>query len=205
MDVYSGTQSAAQALAVLDGEYEGVALVNPAAATTEPLEIGSNDAFECFGVSYDKNGGVWTVCSANDSSIWAYHPVVTSNWGIVPTTFSISEGPYQDVITVAEKSGVDNSPFTVTSNTNPSVIATSTPWPAPGAQVRRAHVQVIEAPPAFPHAIPITVGQTGTSIITVSDKNGRTQSAIVQVNQGETAGARRRHDRRRHRGTPLRP
>jgi hypothetical protein len=183
LDQYSGTQSSAQALAVLDNGFGGVALVNPAAGTTEPLEIVGDQAYGCTGVSYDRTGGVWLVCYHGDGSIWAYHPIVTSTWSALPSTFEYSGGQYQSVVTVAEASGVDNSPFTVTNNTNPSVIAVGTPWPVT---------------PAFPHAIPVSVSGTGSTVLTISDKHGRTQSVPVAVVASGVPPPRPRHPPKHH-------
>jgi hypothetical protein len=191
LDQYSGSQTTAQALAVLDASYGGTALINPAAASTEPLEIASDDSYECIGVTYDKTGGVWEVCWRGDGTLWAYRPIVTSTWSALPNAYPYSGGNYGTVLTIAEKSGVDNSPFTVVGNTNPSVIATAAPTPPPLA-VRHGHVIA-----GFPHAIPVEINATGSSILTISDKNGRTQSFNIVVNPtGIIAGARHHRDRR---------
>lgn len=183
LDQFSGSQSTAQALAVLDGSFTGTALINPASASTEPLEIVADESYACMGVAYDKNGAPWVVCYHGDASIWAYRPVVTSTWSAIPNAFQYT-GSYQSAITVAETSGIDNSPFTVTANTNPSVIAIGTPWPTT---------------PAFPHAIPVLIGGTGTATLTISDKHGRTQSISVVVSPSGVITARHHSDRGTHR------
>lgn len=199
LDQYSGSQSSAQALAVVDGSYIGAALINPAAATTEPLEIVADDSYECDAVAYDKTGGVWEVCSHGDGSIWLFHPIVTSTWSALPSAYQYTYS-YGTVLTIAEKSGVDNSPFTVIGNTDPSVIATAAPTSPPLA-VRHPHFPVVVD--SSPHAIPISINNTGTDILTISDKNGRTQSFVIAVNaSGQIAGARHHRDRQRHGAKP---
>jgi hypothetical protein len=183
LDQYSGTQSTAQALAVADQAFAGVALVNPAASTTEPLEIVANQSYGCLGVAYDKTGGAWEICYNGDGSIWAYHPIVTSTWAALPDAFQYTN-PYQTVITVAETSGTDSSPFTVIANSNPGTIAIGTPWPGT---------------PAFPHAIPVAISGVGSSVITIADKHGRKQSISVVVSPSGISTARHRRTHKPHR------
>jgi hypothetical protein len=184
IDQYSGTQSTAQALAVLEDccqGFLGTALINPATATTEPLEMGAGASEGCAGVSYDKNGGVWVVCYHGDGSLWAYHPVVTSTWSALPNAFPFTN-VFQSAITIAEKAGIDNSPFTIVANSNPSVISAGAPWPAT---------------PAFPHAIPVQISGTGTAILTIADKHGRTQSVSIAVSPSGISTARHHQPHRR--------
>jgi hypothetical protein len=169
MSQYSGTGATAQALLPQDDEYVGGALITPVAATTEPLELPVPFAWGACSTAFDKNGGVWAVCSRTDGSIWATHTIVTSHWSASPNGVVLESSALDFLIAVPEL-GANSAPFTVTANTNPSVIATGTPWPAS---------------PSFAHEIPMEIANTGTSTLTIQDKNGRKQNLTIQVVQGQ--------------------
>jgi hypothetical protein len=177
---FSGTHSTPQSLLVEDDEYTGAILTSPATTTAEPLELVPPNGWTCGPVAYDKKGGAWEVCAQVDGSLWAYRLAVTSTWSALPNAFVASFSAYNSVLTVAETSGNDSSPFTVTSNTNPSVLATGTPWPAT---------------PAFPHAIPIAVETPGSTTLTIVDKHGRTQQLAITVSPSGVQPSIRRHHR----------
>jgi hypothetical protein len=163
---YSGSHSTAQSLVVGDEFYGGAVVVSPVAAATEPLLLNMPQGTYCGPVGYDKNGSAWTVCGQPDGTILAFRLAITSNWGAEPNALFYSARSFDSVVTIAETSGTDSSPFTVTSNTNPSVIAVGTPWPAT---------------PAFPHAIPVVVQSTGSTTLSIVDKHGRTQRLTITV------------------------
>ncbi len=179
LDQYSGTQPAAQALALSDINYDAGVFVSPVGASTEPLVIPITG--NCGPVGFDKNGGAWTFCHRGDGSIWANRMVVTSTWNPLLTSFD-GCGPASVVLGVPESSSsTSHAPFSVVANSNPSVIAVATPFPG-----------------NYPHEIPLTVNGTGTATLTIADKYGRTESVTVSDVSVSCSG---RLPRRAHHGT----
>jgi hypothetical protein len=182
---YSGSHSTAQALLGYDGNNDNAVVVGPVASTTEPLEATLTNVSNCGPSGFDANGGAWVICSQSDGSVWAYHPVITSTWSVLPQTYYYSYQTGTAILPLPETG--NNGPFTVTNNPSPGVVATGTPFPGPSS---------------FPHALPIQLNGGGTDTLTIADKNGRTANVTFTVIQ-ETDSRRRHHRHRAHR--PGRP
>ena len=173
--VFPSTGTASQ-IAVVDGGYgphRGVWLIDPTGAKPK-LYVPFHASFNCFYAAYDNGGGIWAPCEDPDGNFVVFNPIITSRWAAIPSSFGIPAAAVPDstAIAILEASGNDSSPFTVVSNSNPSVVATATPWPG------------------VTHDIPITIQDYGTSTLTIADKYDRKQ--ILNVNVVPTTYAKRR-------------
>ena len=90
LDQYSGSQSTAQALAVVDGSYtRRTALINPASASTEPLEIVADESYACIGVAVRQDRcPVGGLLSRRRIDLARIHPIVTSTWSAIAQRLS---------------------------------------------------------------------------------------------------------------------
>jgi hypothetical protein len=177
IDQFSGTQSTAQALALFDDAYDAGVFINPAATSTEPLEM-PMQGYTCDAIGFDKNGSAWMICQNDDGSIWAKRMVVTSTWNPLFGSYVVCS-PFTAILDVPESSSVSQAPFTITANTNPAVIATATPFPG-----------------NYPHEIPVVINSAGTTTLTIADKNGRTAQITTTVANYSCSRPRPHH--RRH-------
>ena len=169
---FSGTQTTAQALASFDDGYQAGVFMSPVASSTEPLEMPMSQNY-CDAIQFDKNGTPWALCSYPDGSVWAQRMVVTSTWNPLFGSYLYCSN-YTQILGVPESSSVVSSaPFTITNNTDPSVIAAATPFPG-----------------NYPHEIPVTINGTGSTTLTVTDKNGRAESISIFVGNSSCSGPR---------------
>jgi hypothetical protein len=171
--VYSGSLTTAQQVAVADGGggyHSGVDLVDVSGATPVPFYLPWTGSSGCYTVAFDASGGVWAGCIDAAGKPAIFHPVYTSRWSVVSPDISVNNYtfPNYSALAILEKPGTDSSPFTGVLDPSGGSAAV----PGSGAY---------PWPPGYTHDVPVYIQIPGVSEITVTDKNGRSQTIDIKV------------------------